>query len=157
MRIVSLIATLLCALCTQACLLKNTSPTGPEIRCFRQELPCYSVDDINEVMLLLSSIEPGFDPEEHLVVDVYDRDVGWDKDYNISSDPKQVRFLGYTPDDGARVVIISRHVLMHELFHVMFYRNTGDGDVNHEDPPGPWTYSVNKEIISLNTNIVDNY
>lgn len=45
--------------------------------------------------------------------------------------------------DGYRVRVTSFSGLAHELAHVMFFRNTGDGDSNHEQPPGPWTEDTN--------------
>lgn len=59
--------------------------------------------------------------------------------------------IAYTEDTDT-VDVTSRGTLVHELMHVHYWRDTGDGDANHEAPPGPWTATDNDTIRLIENN-----
>jgi hypothetical protein len=73
--------------------------------------------------------------DEALIIHWYD----WDEPFDETGDVS-----GWTEVDSypTAVHVRNHRVMMHELAHVAFWRETGDPDVNHAEPGGPWGASV---------------
>lgn len=63
----------------------------------------------------------------------------------VDDEGRPFKVLGRTLDSHS-VEVSSVPLFMHELAHVLFLRNLGDDDVNHADPPGPWTAETDSLI-----------
>jgi hypothetical protein len=82
-----------------------------------------------------------FDPDAPLLVEWH----APDEVFAVVAGSPTMYIIGDTLS-GDHVQVTSPAVLMHELVHVALQRNTGDGDGNHAEPPGPWTSEMDAMI-----------
>lgn len=95
--------------------------------------------DARRAVEVFSTYVMPLDPDEALEIHWYD----WDHRFEDSGD-----VTGYTDINSipTRVHVRNHRVLMHELAHVAFWRETGDADANHEKAPGPWGQAINEAV-----------
>lgn len=125
------------------CSCSTQIPQGIELDCYTETDPCPALEEVQRVMDLFGEAVPAFNPDEALTISWWDRD----HDFWIEHRPDGTvwRARGFTPD-GFHISTTGMRIFIHELRHADYFRTTGDGDQNHEAPPGPWTEADNELI-----------
>jgi hypothetical protein len=87
----------------------------------------------------------GFDPAAPLIVHVFPDGYVLEKRPCSYDEIRDCVVIGETQSPN-EVTIGGLAPFPHELGHVHLWRETGDGDTNHEGPGGPWTYETTKAV-----------